>query len=227
MRTTDLLKSCDEFYGRILRHVDVTLEDPEHRRVAKRIICSKITGACDTIASVMDGVILDLNYPTLVDHLELHDHNELWMLTEGLQYADNGQTVAHIRPVFDACGLAELFDCVVHCFRMLDTATDNIQYMAASGEYTGGTRLVASKTVIMKNHIRAYAGLPPVTNIVSDRMDTFICTPVVTLHLLRKWKTNMLWRRLREYVRCLHHTVPDRVTETRDVMGHVVSALGL
>lgn len=211
MQTEELLKSCDEFYGRILRHVDVTLEDPEHRRVAKRIICSWITGAEDNISNVMDGLAPHL------DHLEI----KLWVMLEGLQYEDNDLAVSLMRPVFVASGLADMFDCIVECMQMLEVATQ------CTKTHVGGARIVPYKVAFIKNRIRTYASLSPVTTIESGFMDAFICAPVVTLYMFHKWRTEMLWRRIREYVRCLYQIVPDRVTETRDVMGHVICALGL
>lgn len=227
MRTTELLQHCDEYYGRILRRVDAKLTDPVHQRVAKRVICSWITGGSDTIRTVMDGVDLSLDHPHLWDIYALEDRDQLWEMLEGLQYAYNDPSVAHMRPVFDASGLADMFDCIVECMRVLYDETSFIKYNCRLDAYVGGAQLVPYKVAVLKNRIRAIANLPPVTEIVSDLMDPFICTPVIAMQTFRKWRTNMLWRRLREYVRCLHRTIPDRVTETRDVMVHVVGALGL
>lgn len=227
MRTAKLLPHCDEYYGRILRRVDVRLKDPVHQRVAKRVICSWITGGRDAIGSVMNGVDLNLDHPNLVDIYALDERDQLWEMLEGLQYEYNDPSVAHMRPVFDASGLADMFDCIVECLQMLYNETNFIKYNCRLDAYVGGAQLVPYKVAVLKNHIRAIADLPPVTKIAPGLTDAFICTPVVILYTFHKLRTSILWRRLREYMRCLHRTRLDRSTGARDVMSHVVGALGI
>lgn len=227
MRTSDLLQYSDIYYGRILRIADVRLKNPVHQRAAKRIICSCMTSIRYSIADMMREMTLTFNQGSLIDE-DVKREQLYSLLVDVIQYEGEEYYIEEIRPFFDASGWEDLFECIVECLQAMGMGREFIKYDFDLKRYTGFAPYIAPFHVtLMKNHIRTAWDLQPVTTNTSCTLAPFFVSPIVILYMFRKWKANMLKRRLREYMRCLHRTRLDSVTGTRDVMGLIVSALGL
>ena len=226
MDVKQLLRTTDDVYGGVLRNFGVALKDPAQRRAGARIIGSWITGGADSIGSVMGGAGLRLDHENLVDEFALDADDPIWMVFEGTQYPDDSFHRDHMRPVFEASGLAELFDCCVDCIRRLHATNGAPEYDAGRDVHVGASKLPPVKALAVTNRVRAIADLPPA--LACRPYEVLTYNPVVLRHVVRMWRARMLWRRLREYLQCLNRTRSDAMGQAQDVIGtNVVDMLGI